>query len=84
MPGFVGPWELILLGVILFALFGASRVPMIGRQLGKGTREAAKGVREVKQAVGLSEVLEAGEDEKEQKPELPPLTPKSALKRLID
>jgi len=85
MPGFVGPWELILLGVILFALFGASRMPSLGRQLGRGAREAKKNVQEVKHAVGLEELREAdGEEKGEAKSQLPPLTPKAALRRMID
>ncbi len=39
MPSFVGPWEIILLVLVLLLIFGPKRVPEIGRSLGKGMRE---------------------------------------------
>ena len=38
MPN-VGPWELILLVVVLLLVFGSRRLPEIGRSVGKGMRE---------------------------------------------
>jgi sec-independent protein translocase protein TatA len=38
MPN-VGPWEIILLLLLALLLFGAKRLPEIGRSLGKGMRE---------------------------------------------
>jgi len=38
MPN-VGPWEIVLLVVILLLVFGAKRLPEIGRGMGKGMRE---------------------------------------------
>ena len=38
MPN-VGPWELIILLVVLLLVFGAKRLPEIGRSMGKGMRE---------------------------------------------
>ena len=38
MPN-VGPWEIILLLLLALLLFGAKRVPEIGRSLGRGMRE---------------------------------------------
>jgi sec-independent protein translocase protein TatA len=38
MPN-VGPWELIILLGILLLVFGAKRLPEIGRSMGKGMRE---------------------------------------------
>jgi sec-independent protein translocase protein TatA len=39
MPSFIGPWEIILLVLVLLLIFGPKRVPEIGRSLGKGMRE---------------------------------------------
>ncbi|MGB2952746.1 MAG: twin-arginine translocase TatA/TatE family subunit [Gaiellaceae bacterium] len=39
MPGFIGPGELILLGIVVLLLFGPKRLPEIGRSLGHGFRE---------------------------------------------
>jgi sec-independent protein translocase protein TatA len=38
MPN-VGPWEIILLLLLALLLFGAKRLPEIGRSLGTGMRE---------------------------------------------
>jgi sec-independent protein translocase protein TatA len=35
----VGPWEIILLLLLALLLFGAKRLPEIGRSMGKGMRE---------------------------------------------
>ena len=38
MPN-VGPWEIILLLLLALLLFGAKRLPEIGRSMGRGMRE---------------------------------------------
>jgi sec-independent protein translocase protein TatA len=38
MPN-VGPWEIVLLLLLALLLFGAKRLPEIGRSLGSGMRE---------------------------------------------
>jgi sec-independent protein translocase protein TatA len=52
----LGPTELILVFLIIVVLFGASRIPQIGRGLGEGIRNFKKG-------------LKGGESEAEQIPE---------------
>lgn len=44
MPHF-GPSELILIFLIVVVLFGASRIPQIGRGLGEGIRNFKKGLK---------------------------------------
>ena len=39
MPGFVGPWEIALLCVVVLLVFGPKRLPEMGRSLGRGMRE---------------------------------------------
>ena len=46
MPHWLGWPELIILLVIVLVIFGASRVPEIGRALGKGIREFKTSVTE--------------------------------------
>jgi sec-independent protein translocase protein TatA len=43
MPN-VGPWEIILLLLLALLLFGAKRLPEIGRSMGKGLREFKESV----------------------------------------
>jgi sec-independent protein translocase protein TatA len=39
MPGWVSPWELVVLVFILLLIFGPKRLPEAGRSLGRGIRE---------------------------------------------
>jgi sec-independent protein translocase protein TatA len=39
MPFGIGGWELVLLLLVLLLVFGAKRLPEMGRSLGKGMRE---------------------------------------------
>ena len=51
--GWLGPWEIIILVLIVLLIFGPKRLPEIGRGLGKGMREFKDSV--------------TGKEEKEQK-----------------
>ena len=44
MPFGIGIWELLILLVVLLLVFGAKRLPEMGRSLGKGMREFKEGV----------------------------------------
>jgi sec-independent protein translocase protein TatA len=47
MGDFLQPWHLIVLGIVVFLLFGAKRLPELGKGLGeglKGFKEGIKGV----------------------------------------
>ncbi len=60
--GQIGPWEILLILLIVLLLFGAKRIPEIARGLGKGIREFKKAARDIE-----NEVNESGE--KEESPE---------------
>ena len=51
MPFGLGWPELVIILVIVLVIFGASRVPEIGRALGKGIREFRGSVSDVKEGV---------------------------------
>ena len=57
--GMPGPYELIFIFLIILLIFGASRLPEIGKQLGKGIREFKKAGKE----------LTSSEEDKEKKDE---------------
>ena len=58
-----GHWELLLLALVLLLLFGAKRLPQIGRQLGRGVRELKDSVGEIDPREDVRKALEAPEDE---------------------
>ena len=65
----LGPTELIIIGVIVFIIFGARKLPEIGKGLGGAIREFRKVKKEI-----VSESSSAQDDsEKDQKKNDPPL-----------
>jgi len=44
MPGWIGPWELAILLVVVLLVFGPKRLPEMGKSLGKGIREFKQSV----------------------------------------
>lgn len=71
MPGFLGPWELAILAVIVALLFGGKRLPELGRSLGRSLRE-------IRQAAAVRDALELREETKKAVAELKPGKPTSA------
>ena len=51
MPFGVSIWELLILLVVLLLIFGAKRLPEMGRSLGKGMREFKEAVTGVEESV---------------------------------
>jgi sec-independent protein translocase protein TatA len=39
VPGWIGPWELVILLLVVLLVFGPKRLPEMGRSLGKSMRE---------------------------------------------
>jgi TatA/E family protein of Tat protein translocase len=50
MPFGISIWELLILLVVLLLVFGAKRLPEMGRSLGRGMREFKDAVTGVEQA----------------------------------
>lgn len=42
----LGPWELAIIAIIILFLFGAKRLPEMGRSLGMGIKEFKKSITE--------------------------------------
>ncbi len=42
----VGPWEWVLIVVLVLVVFGAKRIPEIGRNLGKGIKSFKTGLKD--------------------------------------
>jgi len=51
MPFGIGTGELVILLVVLLLVFGAKRLPEMGRSLGKGMREFKEGVAGAQESV---------------------------------
>ena len=46
-----GPWEILLVILVIIMLFGGKKIPELARGLGKGLREFKKTTREIKDEV---------------------------------
>ena len=57
MPFGISIWELMILLVVLLLIFGAKRLPEMGRSLGKGMREFKDSVTGVEEAVKTTEPI---------------------------
>jgi sec-independent protein translocase protein TatA len=55
MPFGISIWELMILLVVLLLIFGAKRLPEMGRSLGKGMREFKDSVTGVEEKMTSSE-----------------------------
>jgi sec-independent protein translocase protein TatA len=58
MPGWISPWELLILALVVLLVFGPKRLPEMGRSLGKGMREFKSAI--------------TGKDDDDEQRELPP------------
>ena len=64
MPFGLGWPELTIILVIVLVIFGASRVPEIGRALGKGIREFKGSVNDAKESVADKPAADSAAQEK--------------------
>ena len=66
MPGWISPWELLLLALVVLLVFGPKRLPEMGRSLGRGMRE-------------FKTAITSDSHDNEDKPELPAPSPPESV-----
>ncbi|MYD61897.1 MAG: twin-arginine translocase TatA/TatE family subunit [Gemmatimonadetes bacterium] len=47
----MGPWEIVMILVVVLLVFGAKRIPEIAQSLGKGITEFKRGVKDVQSEI---------------------------------
>ena len=47
----LGPWEIVLILLVIILIFGGKKIPELARGLGKGLREFKKTTKEIKDEV---------------------------------
>jgi sec-independent protein translocase protein TatA len=47
VPGWIVPWEILILLVVVLLVFGPKRLPEFGKSLGRGMREFKSSLREI-------------------------------------
>lgn len=53
--GSIGPWEVVVIIVIALLVFGAKKLPELGKAVGKGIREFKKGINDVESDINKIE-----------------------------
>lgn len=66
MFGKIGLPELVLILVIALMIFGPSKLPEIGKSIGRGIREFREATKEIKESVSLDGVAKAGDEVKKE------------------
>ena len=63
----LGPWEIVLVALVIIILFGGKKIPELARGLGKGLREFRKTTKDLKDEVNSAaeEVKSAVDETKE-------------------
>lgn len=67
--GVVGPWQIILIVLVVLLLFGGKKIPELMRGIGKGVKEFKNGMDEVEKTINAepeksNKVLEPDKIEK--------------------
>lgn len=47
----MGPWEIVMILIVVLLVFGAKRIPEIAQSLGKGITEFKRGVKDVQSEI---------------------------------
>lgn len=45
--GVIGPWQIVIIAVVVLVLFGANKIPEFMKGLGKGVKSFKEGMKEV-------------------------------------
>jgi sec-independent protein translocase protein TatA len=69
MGDLLQPWHLIVLAVVAFLLFGAKRLPELGKGLGEGLKGFKEGIR------GISDPPPPAQNVQQSAPPPPPAAP---------
>lgn len=56
--GFVGPWQWIVIGVVVLLLFGGKKIPELMKGLGGGIKEFKKATKEEEEAKKVNDSKE--------------------------
>ena len=71
MPGFLGPWEIVIVVAVVLLIFGPKKLPQVGRSLGRGMRELKDAVAIKDDTLSGLNPFSDGEKEKKKAEEKP-------------
>ena len=50
----LGPWEIVIIVLVIIIIFGGKRIPELARELGRGLKEFRKTTNEIKDEVNAT------------------------------
>ncbi len=50
--GVVGPWQIVIIALVIILLFGGKKIPELMKGLGKGVRSFKDGINDVENQIG--------------------------------
>jgi sec-independent protein translocase protein TatA len=62
--GVIGPWEIVIIFLVVLLLFGGKKVPELMKGLGKGVKSFREGVNEVEDELKDKKKPETGDTDK--------------------
>ena len=65
--GVVGPWQIVIIALVILLLFGGKKIPELMKGLGKGVKSFKEGVNEIDEQINDS--VEAPKKDAAKKPE---------------
>ena len=49
--GIVGPWQIVIIALVILLLFGGKKIPELMKGLGKGVRSFKEGINEIDEQI---------------------------------
>lgn len=49
--GFLGPWEIVIIALVVLLLFGGKKIPELMKGLGKGVKSFKDGIKDVESEI---------------------------------
>lgn len=62
MLGKIGIWEVVVVLVVALVVFGPSRLPEIGRSIGKSINEFRKAAKDIKNSIDITADIDEDEE----------------------
>lgn len=63
--GVIGPWQVVILALLIILLFGGKKIPELMKGIGKGVKSFKEGMNEVEDQINKSDEDKPKEDPKQ-------------------
>ena len=67
--GVVGPWQIIIIALVILLLFGGKKIPELMKGLGKGVKSFKEGINEIDEQINTETPAKPKEPQEPKQPE---------------